>query len=347
MIVLFGLVTSLAAEATSVFQGNRLSHEISELLPHDASWCLVVADQNNGKEIISTGNATGLLIPASLVKLITAGAALEREAEGKHATMSTEILHDGSIDDGIITGNIVLRGSGNCFLSAADLRQAAKTLKKTGIMALTGDVVADTARFNTRGLERTRKGAGYAPVSALGLDLHTVSLAVIPDEPGKPPLVTVEPPNTLVRFAVSARTVAGGKSTVRVTKHYDNSFQVSGEIPHDSVPLHWRFSVDDPASYAAQSFKTVLAQAGIQIMGKPEKGIEPLGVTTLAIIPGQTITQIVMEMNFNSLNIAADNLLLVLGTLDDGLPGTREKGLKVIQEHVARHGFSEIGRAHV
>lgn len=337
LIILFSLLISLTAEA-SVFQADRLSHEISDLLPRDANWYLVVADQKSGKDIISAGNTTGLLLPASLVKLITAGAALERDAEGKHVTMNTEILHEGRIADGIVNGNIVLRGSGNCFLSAADLRQAAKMLQDKGIMMVTGDVVADTANFYTHGLERTRKGAGHSPVSALGLDLHTVSLTVIPGESGKPPIVTVEPPNALVRFAVSARTIAGGKSTVRVTQNDDNSFQMSGEIPHDSVPLHWRVPVADPAGYAARSFRTILAQVGIQIMGKTEKGIAPPGATTLATIPGPAIERIVAEMNVNSLNIAADNLLLALGALDDGLPGTREKGLKVIQNHLSRHG---------
>jgi PBP4 family serine-type D-alanyl-D-alanine carboxypeptidase len=253
--------------------------------------------------------------------------------------MNTKILYEGRIADGIVTGNIVLQGSGNCFLSTADLRRAANMLHSQGIKTVTGDVVVNVTNFDTYGLERTRRGAGYAPVSALGLNLHTVSITVIPGESGQPPIVKAEPPNTQVRFAISARTVAGGKSTVSVTQNDDYSFQVSGEIPHDSVPLHWRFSVADPAGYAAQSFRTVLAQAGIQIMGKVEKGIVPLGVTTLATLPGPAIEQIVAEMNFNSLNIAADSLLLALGALDDGLPGTRDKGLKVIQDHLARHGI--------
>lgn len=127
---------------------------------------------------------------------------------------------------------------------------------------------------------------------------------------------------------------------MRVIQYDDNNFQVVGDIPHDSAPLHWRFSVANPADFAAKSFRTVLTQTGILIQEKSFKGGASLGVTTLATMAGPTIERIITEMNFNSLNVVADNLLLALGSIDDGLPGTLEKGLKVIQNHLVHYGIS-------
>jgi len=337
--ILLCLLTSVAVEA-SMPQSDLLSHEMSKLLPYDARWHLVVVDNISEKTLISVGNTTKPLLPASLVKLVTSGAVLELESEGKHVELNTEILQEGEIVDGILTGNIVLRGNGNCFLSSEDFRKSARSLQDKGITAVTGNVVPETSRFDVRGLGRSIKGAGHAPVSALGLDLHTVSISVSPAEQGKPPVVIIEPPNAMERFAVSARTVAGGKDTLNVVQIDDSSFKVTGDISLNTTSHHWRFPVTVPSEYAAQSYRSALTQAGIHVHGKAETEVTAISAIALATIPGPTIEQLIAMMNSNSLNVAADNLLLAIGSIDAGLPGTLDKGLKVIQKHLARQGIS-------
>ncbi len=322
-------------------QEEFLTQRLAELLPHDAHWGVAVVDLKSGTEIVNAGNVNESLSPASLVKLFVAGAVLEREGEGKPLTLSTEILRDGEVDHGTLRGNIYLRGNGNCLLSAEDLKQAGQALRDKGITAITGGVVADATRFDTRGLERTRKGAGYAPASALGLDLHTVSVCVAPGETGKPPRVTVEPPNSDVRFAVSARTVAGSKTALSVTQSDVTGYRISGDISRESVSLHWRFPLTDPARYAAQSFMTILNQAGIRIQGEASIGATPPDAVMVTTMPGPGVKGYIDEMNMNSLNVAADNLLLALGSGSDGLPGTRDKGLALLREHHRRHNLMD------
>lgn len=338
-IILSFLMVPSSTSASQV-QVEQLANKIVSLLPHDASWQVVVADRNNGKEIISAGNTSGSLFPGSLIKLITAGAILERDTWGRQLKMSTEILHDGKNGNGILTGNLYIRGNGNCFLSTVDLQNAAMEIREKGVSMVMGDIVADTTRFDTRGLERTRRGSGYAPVSALGLDLHTASITVTPAGLGIPPVVVVEPPNDMVRFAVSSRTTSNRQNTIKVIRQDDTYYQVSGDISYGSAPLRWRFHVDDPVAYAVQSIRTIFSQNGIQIRGEVRKGKVESGITLLTI-SSPPLVQFINYMNLNSLNIVADNLLLVLGSLDDGLPGTLEKGVKTIYEHLRRHGITE------
>jgi len=320
-------------------QEALLTQRLAELLPHDAHWGVAVVDLKSGSEVVTAGNVNEPLSPASLQKLFVAGAALEREGEGRPLVLTTEILRDGQVDRGTLRGNIYLRGNGNCLLSAEDLKQAGQVLRDKGITSVTGGVVADATRFDVRGLERVRKGAGYAPVSALGLDLHTVSVRVAPGEPGKPPQVMVEPPNTDVRFAVSARTVTGSKNTLSVTQSDDTGYRLSGDIFTESAPAHWRFPLADPARYAAQSFRTILIQTGIRIQGEASIGATPHDAAMVAIIPGPDMKGFVDKMMMNSLNVAADNLLLALGSGSDGLPGTRDKGVALLREHLGRHNL--------
>jgi D-alanyl-D-alanine carboxypeptidase/D-alanyl-D-alanine-endopeptidase (penicillin-binding protein 4) len=321
-------------------QAERLTQQLTELLPHEARWGLTVLDLKSGTEIIKSENTNELLSPASLVKLITAGAALDLEINGKHIAIATEILHDGRVEGSTLNGNIYLRGNGNCLLTADDLKKAAQILRGKGIQKVMGEIVADESRFDTRGLERTLKRTGHTPAGALGLDLHTVSVIVTPGEPGKQPVVTVEPPNASARFAVAARTITGGRNSIEVAQIDDSSYRVSGDIPRDSAPFRWRFPLSDPALIAGQSFSTILTEAGIKVSGDTKERKTPADAIALATIPGPTMTKMVSEMNMNSLNVVADNLLLALGADSEGSPGTREKGLSELRGHLERHGIS-------
>jgi serine-type D-Ala-D-Ala carboxypeptidase/endopeptidase (penicillin-binding protein 4) len=321
-------------------QAEQLTYRLTELLPRDARWGAMVLDMKTGREIVSVGNTTEPLSPASLVKLFTAGAALEKEAEGKPAKLSTEILYDGKLEHGTLSGNIYLRGNGNSLLSASELRKAAETLRHKGISNVSGGVMADATHFDARGLERSREGAGYAPASALGLDLQTVSVIVTADEPGKQPHVSIEPPNPSVRFALSARSVNSGRNSLIINRSEDSSYRVDGNINMEFGPQRWRFPLADPALYVAQSFMGILQDAGVQVSGVAGKGRTPNDVSELTTIPGPTLKQFVRQMNTNSLNVSADNLLLALGSDSDHSPGTREKGVLLIRKHLQNHGIN-------
>ena len=123
---------------------------LREMLPRDSHWGLIVIDLRNGKETISLGNPDGRLAPASLMKLFTAGSALEMEAAGKQLPLTTDILHDGRLDGATLSGNVYLRGNGNCLLSADDLKKTATYLKEKGIGRVTGQGLA----ANVEGLLR-------------------------------------------------------------------------------------------------------------------------------------------------------------------------------------------------
>lgn len=215
---------------------NDLTQRLSIL--REARWGLVTVELKTGEELIKAGNSVGEpLVPASLVKLFTTGAVLDHSARNGRPDMRTAVFHDVTIRDGMLDGNLYLRGQGNALLSAGDLQQAARKLAEQGIRTITGSIIADDMFFDTKGLERSRKGPGHAPSGALGLDLHTLAVIVTPTEPGKQPKVTIEPLNDAVRLAVEARTVATGVAGIKVAQLDDMSFRVTGNIPADSGSL--------------------------------------------------------------------------------------------------------------
>lgn len=336
LISVFLLFTLLANPASSGDKkGVLLEQKIATLFPANAKWALNVVDMETGTETISIGNSVGgAMKPGSLMKLFISGAVLDySEGQGK-IDMDTTILHDGSVTGDTLKGSLYLTGKGNALLSARDLKSAVEGIQKLGIKKIVGDIVADETFFDTKGFERKRTGPAYAPAGALGLDLHTVSVIVTPAETGKPPLVSIEPLNDSVRFSVSARTVASGSNTIKIAQIDDHSYSVTGSVPAGTWVLKRRFPLNDPSLYAAGSLKTLLKQAGITMDGDAKKGKTPDGAKVIVEMNSTAIDDLVRDMNVNSVNLLADNLLLLLGKERFGVPGTVEKGVRAVEDYL-------------
>ena len=77
--------------------------------------------------------------PASVMKLLTGAAALEKL--GTDYTFKTELYTDGSIKDGVLHGDLYLRGQGDPTLTKSDLDHFAVELKGKGIHTVNGNIV--------------------------------------------------------------------------------------------------------------------------------------------------------------------------------------------------------------
>ena len=127
-------------------------------------------------------------IPASVNKLFTTSAAMT--LYGEEGTLTTEVLGDAQPDDdGVVTGNLYLRGGGDPEFSRADARRLVSILVTSGLTQVTSRVVGDESRF-----DRLRGGPDSAyrvsewvgPLSALSFN-HGFTLADRPRFQRNPP----------------------------------------------------------------------------------------------------------------------------------------------------------------
>lgn len=323
-------------------QELRLQDSIRLHLSPKAQWALAATDVGNGKRLADAGSAVVPLIPGSLMKLFITAAILERNAD-KAVDLSTVIGVSGYVTKSGIQGDIVLRGAGNPFLSIEDLQQAVEKIKSLGVKEITGDVIVDDSLFDVKDWKTRYTGPAYGVPSALGIDLHTVSLTV--EGPGR--LVAIDPPNGAVKVSINP----SGKPDVR--RIDDLTYEVTGAVP-DAPAIHKRFSLDDPAFYAGGTFKTLLDKQGIKVSGMVRRGpasspqTSPRGgenkaegrkqFREIARIGSRDISAYVRDANQHSLNVAADNLLFLLGALAYGAPGTREKGAQAVNDFLRAQG---------
>jgi D-alanyl-D-alanine carboxypeptidase/D-alanyl-D-alanine-endopeptidase (penicillin-binding protein 4) len=162
---------------------------------------------------------------------------------------------------------------------------------------------------------------------------------VRPAQAGEAPLVSIEPANDSVHFAVAARTGDGASNSLQITQLDDRSYKITGHLPVGAAETVRRFALADPALYAAEVLKSLLEKAGIIVRGTVRKGKTSEGAEVLAEIPGPPLAEVLRDMNHHSLNVVADNLLLSLGANRFGLPGTRENGVEAVEEFLEGLGL--------
>jgi D-alanyl-D-alanine carboxypeptidase/D-alanyl-D-alanine-endopeptidase (penicillin-binding protein 4) len=87
-------------------------------------------------------------VPASVQKLVTTAAALDRL--GPEARFETAVLADGEIAEGVLDGDLYLRGSGDPSFGTAALRRLATEVAETGLEQVGGRVYGDETFFDRR-----------------------------------------------------------------------------------------------------------------------------------------------------------------------------------------------------
>ena len=121
-----------------------------------ASFSLIVKDVHNGETVFAY-DTLRQLTPASVMKTVTTATALE--ILGEDYRFPTTLAYDGSIEKGLLKGNLYIKGSGDPSLGSAHfapyhkrfLQEWISALKKVGIHKIQGAVIADESIFDTEG----------------------------------------------------------------------------------------------------------------------------------------------------------------------------------------------------
>ncbi|MBO6228787.1 MAG: D-alanyl-D-alanine carboxypeptidase, partial [Shewanella sp.] len=90
-------------------------------------------------------NADVLINPASTMKLVTTYAALE--LLGPAFQWKTEFFTDGTLKDGVLDGNLYLKGGGDPKLNMERLWLLLRDLRANGVRHISGDLILDRSHF--------------------------------------------------------------------------------------------------------------------------------------------------------------------------------------------------------
>ncbi|MDQ6717061.1 MAG: D-alanyl-D-alanine carboxypeptidase, partial [Gemmatimonadota bacterium] len=237
-------------------------------------WGAMVVSLTRGDTLFAQ-NVGARLMPASTMKLLTSSIAFERF--GPNYQLSTDIFRDGAIGaDGVLHGNLYLRGDGDPALSGKFLpggpgepmRRLADMIAAAGIKRVTGSIVGDASGFDDQKipegwLSRYLQASYAARVSALSLNENLVAVAVTPTSPGQPASVALEPSSSGIPLVNSTRTVSGAGTRLSFRKQSDGTIYAMGTIGSRAGTRKYVYIVDDPATFATGALRNALITRGV------------------------------------------------------------------------------------
>ncbi|MGH7638124.1 MAG: D-alanyl-D-alanine carboxypeptidase/D-alanyl-D-alanine endopeptidase [Gemmatimonadaceae bacterium] len=304
------------------------------------TWGVIVVSVTRGDTLFSQ-NPDMLLKPASIMKMMTTGVALERF--GPNHTFPTVVLRDGAVNDGVLEGNLYLRGGGDPTLSLrfwqgeSPLDALAKQITASGIRAVTGAIVADESAYAgvriPHGWKSSYLMSAYAaPVSALSLNENVVWIEARAEN-GKA-VVELDPPSTAIPVTSSVRVVGGSGGRVRARRNNDGGITVTGTIGRNSRPRRYSLVVQEPPIFAAGALQASLQKAGVEVQGGLRTGATPAGAEQVAEVHSLPLAQIVSYMNRESINHYAE-LLYRNAAREDGRQASAQSALEELREFLS------------
>lgn len=292
-------------------------------------------------------NSNQLFIPASLSKIPTALAFLDQFTMDQR--FLTWIYKTGTIKDGILNGDLYLKGGGDPTLVSESIWLMLNELKRSDIKQVNGQVYVDESYFDTdyysEGRQAKRVDRAYdAPVSGLSFNWNSLSIYVRPgDKSGEAARVYVDPELPSIQIVNKAKTVRGSKNKLQVDRKLNGTkmiVTVTGQIGVHSKEKDFYKSVGDAALWTGESFIHFMKQTGIQYSGDVKKKQVPAGAQMLVEFKGWELPRVVAALSKFSNNFVAEMITKHLGK-NKGEPAHIEMGLRKIASYLKTQGWSK------
>lgn len=178
-LLVFFLIISLQLFGNSKDGLRNRVQNILSTLPDGTVTGVIIYNPLNQDTIFSL-NEKSPMIPASLTKLFTTSTAL-KIMSGDHK-LSTKLLTDDlNLKDGVINGNLYIKGFGNSLFSEDDLNEFVSKLSGLSIKKITGDIIGDdtyTDNVYTREdwIENESANVKLPAISSLVLDRNKTTV---------------------------------------------------------------------------------------------------------------------------------------------------------------------------
>jgi serine-type D-Ala-D-Ala carboxypeptidase/endopeptidase (penicillin-binding protein 4) len=307
------------------------------------------------------------LLPASTMKTVTSAAAFH--LLGTDYRFRTALEIDGTIESGVLKGNVIIRGGGDPSLGSdryvdggtdmgSILAIWVRKLKEAGIYQVDGDIIGDASIFEDALTPSTWVWSdigNYYGAGACGLSFNENSYEIF-FKPGKSvgskaEFLYTNPPMPDIQFVNEMRTgsASSGDNGYVYGAQYTFLRYLRGTVPiGDTFSI--KGSIPDPSLYTAQSLCEALQADSVIVTGKATTVrnllLENKPVSTqrkeVYTHVSPPLKEIIYWLNKKSINLYAEHLVKIIGYtfLKDG---SNESGTKAITEFWQRKGVSVDG----
>jgi D-alanyl-D-alanine carboxypeptidase/D-alanyl-D-alanine-endopeptidase (penicillin-binding protein 4) len=280
--------------------------------------------------------------PASLMKLVTTYAGLE--LLGPAFTWSTPVWLQGTVAEGVLTGNLVVKGTGDPKLVLERMWLLVRRVQQLGVREIRGDIVLDRSAFvpgetNPADFDGEPLRPYNAGADALLLNYRAVLLTFTPDPGRGIATIAVDPPLAGVRVDATVPLVSGAcedwRGALKGELDDPARMRFAGMFPIACGEKIWPVAYADPKGYNARALAGMWAEEGGKLSGVVRDGAAP-ALTPTFELRSPTLAEVVRDINKLSNNVMAQQLFLTLGATQRGT-GTPEAAREVLRQFLKSH----------
>lgn len=255
-----------------------------------SSWAIYAKDLTSG-QVLYNQRANEMFLPASTTKMFSMAALLN--AYGNEYRFKTPVYAIGTIENGKLTGDLVIVGQGDLTLGGRQqdnsdiieftpidhiyanivpgatlteghplhgLKEIAKQIKQAGINEMKGMILVDDRLFESS----EHRGTNITP---LMINENLIDIVLNPGEIDQPANLGWRP--NVVRYSVrnNVKTVAkGGPMDIKVTTDRSGrNIMVEGTLPIDQKNIVRTAPIINPKDFARAAILQALRDEGIQV----------------------------------------------------------------------------------
>jgi D-alanyl-D-alanine carboxypeptidase/D-alanyl-D-alanine-endopeptidase (penicillin-binding protein 4) len=272
-----------------------------------------------------------------LSKLATTIAALD--LLGPAFVWRTPLYIDGPVRDGVLQGNVYVRGSGDPRLVVERLWLLMRRLQGLGIQKIQGDIVLDRSAFDLP--ERNPASFDGEPLrpynaapDALLVNFKSLVFQFVPDRAANVARIHVEPPLAGVQFPttvpLSNTDCSDYRSSLRADWTDPLRIRFAGSFPAVCGEKVWPVAYAAPQQFAARAIAGMWQQVGGQLAGQVRDGVVPSNLQAVFALESPALSEVIRDINKFSNNVMAQQLFLTLSQQARGI-GSWEASREAMQ----------------
>ena len=290
-------------------------------------------------------NAERAMNPASTMKLVTTLAGLEILGPGY--TWRTQAYVHGTLNAGILSGDLYLKGWGDPRLNLESFWLLLADLRARGLREVHGDLVLDRTFFAAGSGDPGRfdneptRPYNVEP-DALLVNYKSVKLQFVPNEAigrvqivSTPALPEIEIVNQLALAPASCDTWPEKPQFTLDPPR----LVFTGVFPSGCGERTRNFAMLDPNRYVQSLFGQTWRALGGAFAGSVRDGTLPLAATPLAEVESPPLSEVIRDINKFSNNVMARHLFLTLALASENPPVTTAGAARATQDWLKRIGI--------
>jgi D-alanyl-D-alanine carboxypeptidase/D-alanyl-D-alanine-endopeptidase (penicillin-binding protein 4) len=318
-----------------------------------SSVAVVVQEVGAAAPLVSH-NAAEPMNPASVMKLVTTYAALE--SLGPAFRWRTEVYLTGSLSEGVLSGNLYLKGRGDPKLTLESFWRLLREVRERGVRELRGDLVLDRSFFGTGPHDPGRFDAeplrpyNVGP-DALLLNFKAVRFQFIPEPERQAVRVIADPRPESLEVINVLRLANGACGNWRERLNADFRPETTtppagriravftGSFAESCGEKEWNVSLFSHPAYIAGVFRQIWEELGGRWSGTLREERVPAEARLLYGHESPPLVDVVRDINKFSNNVMARQLYLTLGAELAGAPARPAASMKAVQAALALKGL--------